>query len=311
MKYWVLCYRWRFVVLVCASLLGSGAVVEAAELKAEALRNWDEYVQAANSKTKDRVGTGGTFLWLDEVPDRNRRVREGNILVAPAAEHIPRAVPAGLIHDWVGAAFFPNTKLEDVLAVVRDYDHYKEFYKPSVVESKSLAAPGEDDKFSILLVNKEVVAKFALDSEYQACFRKLDAKRWYGVAYTTRIQEIRDYGHPGEIKLPPDEGSGYIWRIYSILRFEERDGGVYVEVEAMALSRDIPAALRWVANPIVRRVSKNSLLTSLRQMQEAVRSTAGATSRGFIPPAAAGGSCGSAETDRADFPRTWSQNPSR
>jgi hypothetical protein len=41
----------------------------------------------------------------------------------------------------------------------------------------------------------------------------------------------------------------------------------------MALSRDIPVAFRWVADPIVRRVSKNSLLTSLRQMQDAVRST--------------------------------------
>jgi hypothetical protein len=274
--------------------MGAGAVVAAAELKPEALKSWDEYVQAANSQMEGRVGTGGTFLWLDEVPDRNHRVREGEILVVPASAHIPRGVPAGLIHDWVGAAFFPNTKLEDVLAVVRDYDHYKEFYKPSVVESKSLAAPGEDDRFSMRLVNKEVVAKLALDGEYQACYRKLDAKRWYGIAYTTRIQEIRNYGHPEEMKLPPDEGSGYIWRLYSIARFEERDGGVYVELEAMALSRNIPFAFRWVADPIVRRVSKNSLLTSLRQMQEAVRSTAGATSRGASSPAVGGGNCGSA-----------------
>jgi hypothetical protein len=286
--------RQLFVGLVCAGLLGTGAVAEAAELKQEALKSWDEYVQAANSRMKDRVGTEGNFLWVDEVPDRNRRVRAGKILVSPAAAHIPRPVPAGLIHDWVGAAFFPTTKLENVLAVVRDYDHYQEFYKPSVVESKSLTAPGEEDRFSMLLVNKEVVAKTALDSEYQACYQKLDAKRWYGVAYTTRIQEIRDYGHPGEKKLPPDEGSGYIWRLYSIARFEERDGGVYVELEAMALSRDIPVAFRWVADPIVRRVSKNSLLISLRQMQEAVGSTEGGASRGARPSPAGGSSCGSA-----------------
>jgi hypothetical protein len=130
------------------------------------------------------------------------------------------------------------------------------------------------------LVNKEVVAKTALDSEYQACYQMLDVKRWYGIAYTTRIQEIRDYGQSGAKKLPPDEGSGYIWRLYSIARFEERDGGVYVELEAMALSRDIPGAFRWVADPIVRRVSKSSLLTSLRQMEEAVRSTEGTVAGG-------------------------------
>lgn len=278
--------RWvSALVGICLALGGPGS--EAAKLKQESLRSWDEYVQAANSQMKDRLGANGNFLWVDEVPERSRRVRAGKILVSPGAPHIPRPVPTGLIHDWIGAAFFPNTSLEEVLAVVRDYDHYQDFYKPSVVESKSLAGPGEDDKFSMLLVNKEAVAKTALDSEYQACYQEVDAKRWYGVAYTTRIQEIRDYGHPGERRLPPDEGSGYIWRLYSIARFEERDGGVYVELEAMALSRDIPVAVRWVADPIVRRISKNSLLTSLRQMQEAVNSKAGGSSK----PAPGTGSC--------------------
>jgi hypothetical protein len=283
-------FRTRWMVsIACACLTFASVLAEGAELRQEALKHWDEYVQIANSQMKDRLGTGGTFLWVDEAPDRNRRVREGKILVSPGAPHIPKPVPAGLIHDWIGAAFFPNTKLEDVMAVVRDYDHYQDFYKPSVVESKSLAVPG-DDKFSMLLVNKEAVAKTALDSEYQACYQEVDDRRWYGVAYTTRIQEIRDYGHPGEKKLPPDEGSGYIWRLYSIARFEERDGGVYVELEALALSRDIPAAFRWAVDPIVRRVSRNSLLTSLRQMEEAVQSKAGS---GASKPPISSSDCGS------------------
>jgi len=49
----------------------------------------------------------------------------------------------------------------------------------------------------------------------------------------------------------------------STARFEERDGGVYVELEAIALSRDVP--VRWIVNPIVRRVSRNSMLLSLQQ----------------------------------------------
>ncbi len=53
------------------------------------------------------------------------------------------------------------------------------------------------------------------------------------------------------------------------MRFEERDGGVYVEVEAIALSRDIPAAVRWMVDPIVKRVSRSSVATSLKQTQEA------------------------------------------
>jgi len=59
--------------------------------------------------------------------------------------------------------------------------------------------------------------------------------------------------------------------ISSIARFEQRDAGVYIELEAMAQSREIPAALRFVADPIVRRVSRNSLLASLQQTEEASR----------------------------------------
>jgi len=283
--------RWLLVLQVAVAVLLGNGVSHGAELKQEALKSWDDYVQAANSQMKDRIASGGTFLWVDEDAARMKKVRAGKILVSPVGPHVPKPVPAGLIHDWIGAAYFPNTRLADVLAVVRDYDHYEEYYKPSVVESKSLAPMDGDDRFSMLLVNKEVVAKTALESEYQACYDRLASNRWYGVAYSTRIQEIREYGHSGEKKLPPDQGSGYIWRLYSIARFEERDGGVYVELEAMALSRDIPVAVRWMADPIVRRVSRNSLTTSLREMQEAVRSTAGEAGVGAARVLPSSGSC--------------------
>jgi hypothetical protein len=51
---------------------------------------------------------------------------------------------------------------------------------------------------------------------------------------------------------------------------EERDGGVYAELEAIALSRDIPAAFRLFVTPIVRRVSRDSLATSLHQTKVAI-----------------------------------------
>jgi hypothetical protein len=87
---------------------------------------------------------------------------------------------------------------------------------------------------------------------------------------TTRIQEIENYGEPGQHALSEGEGNGFIWRIFSITRFEERDGGVYIELEVIALSRDIPISLRWIVEPIVRRVSITSLTTSLQQTGSAV-----------------------------------------
>jgi hypothetical protein len=225
-------------------------------------------VQAANSK----LGYQNPVLWVDQVPERLDHVHAGEIVVASVGPQIPKAVPSGLIHDWIGTAFMPNTRLQDVLSAVHDYGNYGDYYKPTVVKSKLLGTDGSCDRYSMRVVNKEAVAETALDMEYETCYFQTDERRWYSITHTTRVQEIRHYGKSSEQILPPNQGSGYIWRLYSIARFEERDGGVYVEVEAIALSRDIPVAVRWMVNPVVRRVSRNSMLISLRQTQEAVRS---------------------------------------
>jgi hypothetical protein len=271
-------YARRFLVgIMCVSFLLSPVASDGAELKEKTLNTWDAYIQTANSEMDDRLH--GSFLWVDEVPDRIQGVRAGNILVSLVGQHNPKPVPSGLIHDWIGAAFIPDARLEDVLSAARDYSHYKEFYKPTVVDSKSLGSTGACDKYSMLVANKEVVASPALNSEYEVCYHQVDERRWYSVTYSTSVQEIRHYGRSDAQELPPGQGSGYIWRLYSFARFEERDGGVYVEMEAIALSRDIPVAVRWVIGPIVRRVSKNAMLISLRQMEEAVRLRAGTANR--------------------------------
>src|SRR5271157_1144476 len=268
----------RFLVgVMYASFLIAPAASIGAELKDETLKTWDAYIQTVNSQMDGRLQ--GPFLWVDEDPDRVTSVRAGKIVVSPVGKKVPKPVPSGLIHDWMGAVFIPDVRLGDVLSAVRDYGHYNEFYKPTVVDAKPLGTEGSCDKYSMRVVNKETVAETALDTEYQACYLQLDELRWYGTAHSTRVQEIRHYGRPDEQELPPNQGTGYIWRLYSLARFEERDGGVYIELEAIALSRDVPVALRWVVDPIVRRVSRNTLLISLQQMEEAVRSTAGTANR--------------------------------
>jgi len=52
--------------------------------------------------------------------------------------------------------------------------------------------------------------------------------------------------------------------------YEERDGGVQLELEALALSRDIPVMMRWLVNPCVNRLSINSMTTTLQQTRDAV-----------------------------------------
>ena len=243
-------------------------VARAAELSKDTLVYWDAYLNSA----RPQINSQATFLWVDQSPERIRRVRQGEILVSPVGKENPKPIDSGLIHDWIGAVFLPHTKIEDVFAAVRDYGSYKDFYKPTVVESRLLSASGSCERYSMRVVNREAVAETALDMEYETCYFKVDENRWYSITNATRVQEIRHYGRADERQLPPDHGSGYIWRLYSVAKYEQRDGGTYVEVEAIALSRDIPVALRWFVNPIVRRISRNSLVLSLQETNHAVHS---------------------------------------
>lgn len=283
-------------LIIFVSLLVATSTAHELQLKDDSLRAWDEYLQTANSHASSQT----PFLWIDQMPERLQRVRAGEILVSPVGERVPKPVPSGLIHDWIGVAFIPGATIEDILFVVRDYGNYKSYYKPTVVDSGLLSSAANCENYSIRVVNKEAVAHTALDMEYETCYFKAAENRWYSITHSTSVREIRHYGQVDEQELAPDRGSGYIWRLYSIARFEQRDGGTYVEVEGIGLSRDIPAAVRWFVNPIVRRVSRNSLLISLEQTSEAVRLTENGKNA-KSPTTAENHSRGFASTSTASF----------
>jgi hypothetical protein len=254
------------------ALLGAGVpgLLHASELQTDTLKAWDDYIRSAESRMQDRLNGRRPFLWADEASGRIARLRGGEILVTPLTGRGTQSVASGLIHDWIGAVFIPNATLEGLLAVVHDYGRYKEIYRPAVADSKVTACTEADQRFSMVWQHKVLVVNAAIEGQCQARDFTVDERRGYNIANTVQVQEIKSYGQSGEYFLPPGQGGGYIWRMHSIARYEERDGGVYLELEAMALTRDVPASLRWLVNPIVHHLSIDSLTTTLRQTRDAV-----------------------------------------
>jgi len=246
-------------------------LANAASLEPATLQAWEQYIESTNSRMEQRLSPGKSFLWVDEAPERLARVRKGEVVISPVGPQNPRRVPSGLIHDWIGAVFIPNASLKDTLAVLSDYARYKEIFQPTVVHSKAIATSDAKDRFSLVLTNTSTLLKTTLDTDYESCYVRIDDRRGYTVSRTTRIQEIEEAGTPAERLMREGEGHGLIWGLFGITRYVERDGGVYVELEAIGLSRDIPPSFRWLIEPIVRRVSQASLSASLRQTEKAVR----------------------------------------
>lgn len=252
------------------------------QLQPETVGAWEEYVRRIDSRMEARSNGEMPFLWIDESVNRGRHIGRGEVVVAPVLPHGTQSVPNGLIHHWIGGVFIPGATIDSLSAIIRDYSKYKDYYKPVVADSKVLGCTDENQRFSMLWQHKVLFITAAIQSEYVARGLRVDRRRGYNVADTVQVQEIEHYGRPEERLLPPDTGNGFIWRMHSVARYEERDGGVYLELEAMALTRDIPGSVRWFVNPVVNHLSINSLTTTLQQTRDAVTSVTESTEGGSL-----------------------------
>ena len=160
----------------------------------------------------------------------NRRIARdafaaGEIVVQPFNGKPDRSVAGGgLVHDWVGSVFIPGATVEQTLALVQDYNRHKNIYKPEVVDSRILSHEGNDFRIYLRLLKKKVIT-VQLNTEHEVKYIQLAPKRWRSISRTTKIAEVENAGKPNEREKPPGTGEGFLWRLNSYWRFEERDGG--------------------------------------------------------------------------------------
>lgn len=243
----------------------------AAELNQQALTAWENYVASAKVRMQDRLAGKSPFLWADEDPIRRRQLNSGEIVISPLGNSHPLSVPHGLIHHWIGAVFVPGARIQDLAAVVDDYGRYSEIYRPTLVKAELLDSTGDEQKFSILWVQRVLLVTAAFYTELDSNYVALNSRQGYITFFTTRVQQIEHHGEKDERKLAPDEGNGYLWRLISFARFEECDGGLYLELEVIGLSKDLPGSLRFLLRPVLDHVPRQALEAKLDQTRHAIR----------------------------------------
>lgn len=233
-----------------------------AQPKAETRAAFDRYVAAAEARIRSEQDFSDKFLLIDSyaAPARRRamaHLRGGAVLVE-AMGTTPQEVPGGLVHDWVGLAFIPGAKVQQVLAVVQDYDHLARYYSPEVQASRLIAHSGND--FQIFMrLRKHKVITVVLDTDYDVHYGELDADHWYSESRSTRIAEEGGGDH------------GFLWRLNSYWRFAQVEDGVVVQCEAISLTRDIPTGLGWIIGPFVSSIPRESLEFTMNATREAVK----------------------------------------
>jgi hypothetical protein len=267
--------RRRTALTLC--LLLATATAGASELRNEAAQGFDQYVRLTERRLQGELGPGGAFLWVDTLPEPRRavayaRLQRGEVVSSRMQTAGPTdriSTPGALIHHWVGTVFIPGATLSQVLGVVEDYDHHSKYYKPDIEQSRKIEQRGDDFKVHYRLRKKKVITVI-LDTDYQVRRRFLDASRAYSNSYSTRIAQVEHAGEPDEQELPPGNDGGYMWRLNSYWRFSDNGHGVYVQCEAISLTRDIPAGLNWLVGSLVESIPRESLEFTLKSTSAAV-----------------------------------------
>ena len=259
--------KWLTLLFAMQILAVQTPEVLGAELRPKTVEAFDRYVQLTEARIDGEVSHPGRFLYVDGLPPERRSevlaaLKRGEIFMErlqtlDASGHTIEA-PEAIIHHWLGAVFIPGASLTQTIALVQDYNHHQDIYKPEVVRSRLISHTGNDFQIYYRLRKKKVIT-VTLNTYHDVHYFPIDSTRWYSRSYSTRIAEVANADTPNEHEKPVGQDGGFLWRINSYWKFEEKDGGMYIECESISLTRDIPTGLGWLIRPFVTSIPRESL----------------------------------------------------
>lgn len=251
---------------------------EPAKLHANTLEAFHRYVKLTETRNADELKRATNLLWIDELPAAERteaytalkrgEVQMKKLETRDSGKEI--ACPGGIIHHWVGVAFIPGAKLDDVLGMLEDYDHHYIYFGPDVERSKIESRNG--GHFRVFLrFRRHKVITVVLNTEHEIEYFLDGRDRAHSRSSAVRIAEVENADKKDERERPPGEDGGFLWGMETWWRMEEREGGVYVQSEVVSLTRDIPVVLKWLIEPFVTTVPKETLTATLVATRKAVQ----------------------------------------
>jgi hypothetical protein len=247
-------------------LLAMAAALAAEEPTPEALAGFQTYVDRVEARLAKQHGSEDSFLApVDRAP-----LQRGEIVIEQLSPATGVELPGALIHDWRGTAFLPAATLADYERVLRDFKGYPRHWAPQVVRASVLQQQGEHYQVAMRMMQHHIFT-VVLDATYDITFGRLDALHGYSISRSTKISEIDAAGTSRERALNADEEHGFLWRMNTYWSYEERDGGLYIQIESITLTRSVPTGLGWAIGPFIESIPRQSLEFTLRATRDALK----------------------------------------
>jgi putative flippase GtrA len=227
--------RWVFtrgaVVAVSFAIAAAPSPASAAEPTADTLSAWNRYVAGTEAR------------WRHQRPNANAGQPSGEAIT----------VPGGIIHDWRGSILVRGTTVEALTSALMNPGTPPP--QDDVLESRVLSRSG-DALCVYLKITRRTLITVTYDTEHNVMFERQDAGHARSRSVSTKILES------------DGRNRGFLWRLNSYWRYEQIGNDVRVDMQSLSLSRDVPTLLKPVANPIVNRIARESMIKSLEAVRD-------------------------------------------
>jgi hypothetical protein len=254
-----------FTAALCGLLILAVPGSAKADPSAEAVTAFNNYVATLESRlARQHSAQRGFLIGADEA-----RLRRGEFVIenlTPADTELPGA----MLHHWRGSAFVPGATAAEFERLMKDFSAYPRIYTPQVLSAKIIAQQG-DHLQAVMRVQQRHVLTVVMDTSYDVTFARIDAHHGFSISRSARIAEIDSPGTRHERALGASEEHGFLWRLNTYWSYEELNGGVYMQIESVTLTRSIPRGLGWAVGPFVEAVPRESLEFTLHSTSTALR----------------------------------------
>jgi hypothetical protein len=237
----------------------------AADPSPAAVATFNQYVAQVEDRLARQHNSADEFLASFDAA----RVRRGEVVIEQLTPEASANPPGAMLHHWRGTAFVPHARAADLVRLLSNFADYPKIYSPQITSAR--VTPGNDGHFETTLrvVQKHVIT-VVLDTSYDVQFYSSGDEgselhtRGYSTSHSTRIAEIASPGTANERALDASHEHGFLWRLDTWWRWEERDGGVYMQIESVSLTRAVPTGLGWAIGPYIQSIPRESLEFTLK-----------------------------------------------
>jgi hypothetical protein len=259
----------RAFVFAAFMFLFAASCSTAEQPTAAATAGFNIYIGQVEARLAAQHQPGANFL----APVDQARLRRGELVIEKLTPQSGPDLPGALLHNWRGTVFVSGAKAEDFERLMRDFSDYPRYYAPDVLSAKTVSSQG-DNVQAYMRVRQKHVLTVVLDTTYDITYKLGNcgaARCGYSLSRSTHVAEIDAAGTPHERALGANEDHGFLWRLNTYWSYQERDGGLELQVETVSMTRAIPTGLGWAIGPFIESIPRESLEFTLRATRDALK----------------------------------------